>query len=361
MPIIQQTYRREALFPILSPLDLRKGQLGEGALGTVGSVLDLGALSNVIDLAVGDAFFFISDADELSGSALAEVVIGNVEEFVVDDITGRNVTLDHAWVSEPNAADKIFEYKVLRRIPQRDFTFPRTDQTHVTLAAGALLAVNGTLIVPTITNPSGQITLITWAGGTITLTPIGSGRYTCAPRITVDAHIELVMPDVGFEDVEIRLSNLDVLADTPQWAIGNDQSLFLPWVKGRLQVYERILGLCYQEGEKGVSVKIVTSRPADQQLHAGSQAEILINLVVGAEESPFQTEGATIYFESKSLVTGELGPFILAENVSPGLVRVLIPAVDMVAGVLNCQMVIYAGGAPEDVTRTNTFTLNVLA
>lgn len=360
MPIIQQTYRREALFPILFPLDQRKGQLGEGALGTVGTVLDLGSLSNVIDLEVGDALFFISDEGELSGNASAEVVLGNTEEFVVDGISGSNVTLDHAWVSEPNSEDRFFEYKVLRRIAQRDFTFPRTAQVHSSLAAGALLAVNGELVTPTITNPSGQVTLITWSGGTVTLTPLGSGRYRCAPRITVDAHIELVVPDTS-EDVEIRLSNLSVLADAPQWVIGNDQSLFLPWVKGRLQIYERILGLCYQEGEKGVDVKVVTARAADQQARAGSQLELLVNLAVAPTEAPFQTEGATIYFEAKDLVTSELKDPILAENVSPGLVRVLIPAAQMQAGVLNCQMVIYAGGAPEDVIRTNTFTLNVLA
>jgi len=141
----------------------------------------------------------------------------------------------------------------------------------------------------------------------------------------------------------------------------NVQRLCTPWVKGRLQVFERILGICYQEGEKGVDVKIVTARPADQQGRAGSQLELLVNLVVDPAESPYQTDGATIYFEAKDLVTSELKDPILAENVSPGLVRVLVPSSQMQAGVLNCQMVIYAGGAPEDVIRTNTFTLNVLA
>lgn len=361
MPVIRQSYMKETLFDILSPLEDRLGQLGEGALSTVGATLDLGADANLINLEVGDAFFFISDADELSTDQFNEIVIGNPEEFLIDSIAGRNVTLDHAWVSEPNEAERFFEYKVRRRFPQRDFTFARTDQTDFSSDIGPLLYVNGLEVAPVLTNPAGENTLATWSGGTILFVPLGSGRYRAEPRITIDANIEFLVPDT-LEDVEIRLTNIDVAADVPLWVADGNQESFLSWMKARVEIHTKILGQTYAQGHKGVDVRIVVAKPDEQDVQAGSNAELFVTLVVGQTEELFQTDGAAIYCDARALVDNSQAFFILAENIGPGVVRVSIPAADLTGGeVLRCQMVIYPGGVISDVIRTNTFTLPVLS
>lgn len=359
MPIIQQTYRRDRLFPVVLPLDLRLGQLGEGALDTVGDVLDLGSLSNVNRLQVGDSFYFISDENELSGNSYAEAVEVNDEVFLIESISGRNVTLDHEWAIELNAEDKFFEFKVLRRIPQSNFTFPRTLQTNFSGSTVGFY-VNGVSTTKTLTNPSGQQTLLTWSGGTILFVPLGGGRYRCEPRITVDAHIEVIVPDSS-EDVELRLSNLGVLEDLPRWAVGTALEDFVPFLVGRLSTYERILGLCYIEGKKGLEARIATAKPASPQIQAGSEQELLIHVVTGVDEAPFQFEGATVYMESRDLQTGELKTPLQAEQVSPGLVRVVIPSGTFSAGSVRSQLAIYVGSVTNDVVRTSAFIIQVLS
>lgn len=354
--MIRIPYHRNASFVVLRPIDGRVGQLATGALVDSASEIDLGSVPNSIHLQVGDLLYFISDASELSGNSGAEVVSNNTGGFEITDIDGTSLQLGSTFNSEPNSTSaKFFEFKVVRPSPYRKFTFRRVAQTIFT----PVVCVNGEVIAPVMTNPSGAIRVATWDGGVLRFTPLGSDRWSCEMDISIDGTIDV---DIDSGGVELQLSNMNVLSDIPLALMEYDVTRFGPYVASSLQVLRRLGGDRYvNEWPTGAELQLITVESQLLKAVAGSSNEFLCSVTDRKTGRTPNLEGSVIFFELRDANTQDVVVYKQAEWLSSGLVRTILDPGESVSGAYYLTLECHRGGVPAVVQRTNAILIRVVA
>lgn len=367
---IEIRYHRPVVASIVIPVDGRTGQLATGQLRVADDQLDLGNLLNSHDVLVGDVLQFISDVDELSGNADAEVVAANVGEFEITDITGNLATFATSYVYEDNSEEgKFFEFKVLRRSPYRKFTFERADQTSFAPVATTIppttliptlptaLYENGTLVDVTVTNPSGEVTVITWPRGVLTFTPLGFSRWSCEMAIDVDGVIELLLDDGA---IDFRFTNFNVLQDAPLAFFEDDPRRFGQKVVSDLAAVHRMAGAFWLEGEPpGVAVEIASVEFDRSRFVAGATNEVLFRINTVDNRWAPRLEGAIILFEMRRSTDQEVVLLKECVNVNAGIVMLTLTPSESVEGLYNGRLIVNMGGIPEKILRTPQVTIAI--
>jgi len=345
---------------IVFPVDERQGQLLTGQLADGLALIDVGNLLNTNGVMAGDEFSAIGDEDDLSGNVDAEVSTLNATPVQITSVAGSTLNFaDPLIVEENSSEDRFFEFKITRPSPWRVATFGRDDQTH--FVATGKLWVNGA--VPSglaTTNPSGQQTRYAWGGNVILFTPLGSGRWSITMDIVVDGHIEVVIPDGANPDVELRLSNIEAIQDTPIWTIASDAFNRLgPWITSRLQTITRVIGDRYALGGIPVALQALGVNVARHTHPSGSTAEVLVTILSKENGEPVDLTQAVVFYEGRNVATGEVVFLKSAEVVSAGVVKFTIPADEADAGTYRSLMTVHLGGVPDVILRTDPFLLRL--
>jgi len=360
---IEIRYHRPVVASIVIPVDGRTGQLATGQLRVADDQLDLGNLLNSHGVLVGDVLQFISDVDELSGNADAEVIAANVGEFEITDITGNLATFATSYVYEANSEEgRFFEFKILRRSPYRKFTFERSDQTSfapivTTIPPTTLIPTlptalyeNGVLVDVTVTNPSGEVTVVTWPRGMLTFTPLGFSRWSCEMAIDVDGVIELLLDDGA---IDFRLTNFNVLQDAPLAFFEDDPTRFGQKVTQDLAAVRRMAGAFWLEGEPpGVAVEIATVEFDRQRFVAGATNEVIFRVRTADNRFQPRLDGAVIFFEMRSSVDQSVVLLKECTNINAGVAMLTLTPSESVEGLYSGRLIIYMGGVPEKTLRT---------
>lgn len=343
---------------IVFPVDERTGQLLPGQLADGLALIDVASLLNYAEVQAGDFFQAIGDEAELSGNPDAEVSLLNIDPIEITSVSGSTFLLASALTVEANSVSgKFFEFKVTRNSPYRKTTFARDDQT--SFEATAAVYVNGE--VPSdlaVTNPLGENVRITWGDSQLDLVPLGSGRWSLEMQILDDGRIEVVIPDGANPDVELRLTNIEALQDSPMWTFSADVfNRFGPWAISRLRTCERILGDRYVLGGIPVALRGLGVNVARQEAPSGSTAEVFITVVNKETHEPVDLTEAIVKFEGRNCTTNEVTFLKNCEVVGAGLIKFTIPAAEADAGTYRCVLSVYLGGSPDLILRTDGFLI----
>lgn len=336
---------------VLFPIDGRTGQLLTGALEGGASNVNVGGKANTIRAKVGDTMRLISDDTKLSANPYSEVTVLNGDDRVITSMTDQTISVDPDFVDEPNSESlRFFEFQILRESPYHKVTFARALQTMFT----PVVFFNGVLITPTVTNPTGQVTVVEDDFGTLTFTPLGSGRWSIAMEIILDGTIDLTMADGG-DTIELSLSNMNVWQDIPMFTVSNDGARLGPWTVARLRVAERTLGTGYVTGNApDIALRRLLIETDRGRVPTGTTAEFLVVIKNRDDLEVVNLDGVVVTWEARDSAKRALKATGIGEVVSAGLVRVEIPADALGEGVYTLELEINFGGNPEFVLRTST-------
>lgn len=334
---------------VLFAVNGRVGQLLPGALSDVTDTLNLGGKANTIRLRVGDIFRLVSSTGDLSENPNAEVTDLNTGDRVITDITDQTITVDPPFAEEPNSeTDAFFEFVVLRPSPFQKFTIHRADQSAF---VDGTVYLNGVDADATLTNPTGEVSVLTFDGGVLTFTPIGNERWSCEMAIEVDGNIEVL---IDGQDIEIVMSNMNVYQDIPIFTISDDGTRLGPWTVTRLRLAERTLGTAYVTGNPAdLRLRRILIEADRERVPVGTTSEFLVVLKNRDDLERINLDGCLVTWELRDAKHRALKATGEANIVSAGLVRVEIPADAVGEGVYTLELQVNFGGNPEFILRTN--------
>lgn len=335
---------------VLRPVDGRIGQLLTGSLESGASTINVGGRANTIRMMVGDTLRLVSDENRLSANPRSEVTVLNAADRVITGLTDQTVTVSPAFVDEPNSeGSKFFEFEVLRPSPYNKRTFARVDQDHF----NAGVWMNGELATTETTNPEEEVTLIEGDFGFFRFTPMGGGRCQIEMGITVDGNFELIIPD-GSDFIEISISNLGVFQDIPVFTVSDDGTRLGPWLISRLRIAERTMGSSYVTGNPAdARLRRIMIEADREKIPVGTTAEFLVVLKNRDDLERINLDGCLVTWEIKDAVKRAIKATGVASIVSPGLVRVEVPADAVGEGFYTLEVEVNFGGNPEFILRTN--------
>lgn len=372
---IEARYHVAADFPVVVSVDGRSGQLPSGALADADEELDLGSLLNTLHLKKGDQLFFISSDDELTRNVEAEKVVNNVGAFVIVSVADPIVTFEETFNAEPNSTpSKFFEFKVLRPSPYRKFTFRRQDQTAF---VPDFLAVNGEIVVPTLSGFGVLPVTVQGDFGQLTFTPIGSSRWSCEMAIVVDGVVELgldadvvITPttapeeqaDVALGPIEIRMSNINILQDAPLEFFRPDPRRFGSYVAAGIGTGLRLLGDRWLNLQpSGTDLELLALEPNLSKIIAGTTNDFLMTVKDRKTGFVPNLEGSVFFMEIRAARDQSLLVYKEVEWISTGLVRGLLSSGESQAGIYYLSLEVHRGGVPAKVQRTNGVMVRILA